>query len=65
MTTSEILSDLENKGFYKIVNKIKKLTATDQLNLELECTDYLQGLVDYVNKYLLKSFRLRLIMEEV
>ena len=41
MTTSEILSDLKNKGFYKIVNKIKKLTAMDQLNLELECTGYL------------------------
>ena len=65
MATSEILSDLKNKGFYKIVNKIKKLAAMDQLNLEVECTDYLQDLVDYVNKHILKSFRLRLVMEEV
>ena len=63
--TTEILSDLKNKGFYKIVNKIKKLAAMDQLNLEVECTDYLQDLVDYVNKHILKSFRLRLVMEEV
>ncbi|MFZ0328287.1 MAG: hypothetical protein WBP64_04950 [Nitrososphaeraceae archaeon] len=65
MTTNEILPDLENKGFYQIVNKIKKLTAMDQLNLELECTGYLKDLVDYANKHMLKGFRLRLVMEEV
>ena len=63
--TTEILSDLKNKGFYKIVHKIKKLIATDQLNLELGWTDLLQDLIDYGNKYLLKSFQLRLVMEEV
>ena len=64
MTTSEILSDLENKSFYKVAHTIKKSTAMDQLNLELECTDYLQAIVDYVNKHL-KSFQYRLVMDEV
>jgi len=65
MTTNEILSDLENKGFSEIVNKIKKLIATDQLNLELGWTDLLQDLVNYGNNHLLKSFRLWLDLEEV
>lgn len=66
MTTDEIISDLENKGFYTIADKIKELTATatDQLNLELGWTDLLQDLVDYANKHVLKSFRLWLDMEE-
>jgi hypothetical protein len=65
MTTDEIISDLENKGFYKIADKIKKLTTTDQLNLELGWTDLLQDLVNHGNKDILKSFRYRLDMEEV
>jgi hypothetical protein len=63
--TTEILSDLENKGFYKIAHKIKKSTAIDQFNLELHWTDYLQDLVDYGNKNLLKAFQYRLVMDEV
>ena len=65
MTTTDILSDLENKGFHKIAHKIKKLTAIDQLNLELERTAFLQNLVDCGNKHLLKAFQYRLVMEEV
>ncbi len=52
MTTTDILPDLENKGFHKIAHKIKKSTALDQVNLELEWTDYLQNLVDCGNKHL-------------
>lgn len=65
VTTTDILPDLENKGFHKIAHKIKKSITLDQLDLELWWTDYLQKLVDYGNNYLLKSFRLRLVMDEV
>ena len=64
MTISEILSDLENKDFSRIALKINKSTAMDQLILELDCTNYLQERVDYVNKHL-KNFRFRLVMDEV
>ncbi len=57
--------DEEFKRGLTVREKIKKLTAMDQLNLELECTGYLKDLVDYANKHMLKSFRLRLVMEEV
>jgi len=64
MDTNEIISDLENKGFYKIAEKINKLTAMDQFFLEWEWTGYLKDLVNYGNRHFLKSFRLRLDLEE-
>ena len=64
MTITDISSDLENKDFSRISNKINKSTAMDQLILELDCTNYLQERVDYVNKHL-KNFRFRLVMDEV
>lgn len=64
MTITDILSDLENKGFHKIA-QIKKSTALDQVNLELECTNDLQNAVDCANKHTLQSFQLRLVMDEV
>lgn len=64
-TDNEILADLKNKSFYKIADNIKKLTAIEQFNLDKQWTDYLQGLVDFGNKHLLKSIQYTLTMEEV
>ena len=57
----EILADLKNKSFSKIVANIKELTA----RLNEGWTDYLQDRIDFGNKYLLKGFQYRLVMEEV
>jgi hypothetical protein len=64
VTTTDILSDLENKSFYKIAEKINKSTTMDQLLLEEEWTGYLNDLVNYGNRHFLKSFQLRLDQEE-
>jgi hypothetical protein len=64
-TDNGILADLKNKSFYKIAENIKKLTAIEQFRINEEWTDYLQDRVDFGNKYLLKGFQYRLIMEEV
>jgi hypothetical protein len=65
MTPEEIIADLKNKSFCKIAANIKKLTTIEQFNLDKQWTDYLQDLVDYGNKYLLRGFQYSLIMEEV
>jgi hypothetical protein len=65
MTIDDILPDLQDKSFCKTADKIKKITATDQVILEEEWTDCLLDLVNYGNKHLLKSFQYRLDMEEV
>jgi hypothetical protein len=65
MTDNEILSDLKNKSFYKIVDNIKKVTAIEQFKLNEGWTDYLQERVEFGNKHLLKGFQYMLIMEDV
>lgn len=65
MTSDRILADLESKSFCRIADNIKKLTAIEQFSLDKHWIDYLQDLVDYGNKYLLKGFQCRLIMEQV
>jgi hypothetical protein len=65
MTDIEILSDLKDKSFYKIIANIKKLTGIEQFTLNGRWTDYLQERVVFGNKYLLKDFLHRLIMEDV
>lgn len=65
MTITEIISDLENKDFYKIAQKIRKSTGMDQILLEGEWTGYLEDLVNYGNRHFLKSFRLKLDIDEV
>ena len=64
VTTTDILSDLEHKDFYKIAQKIRKSAGMDQLLLEGEWTGYLKDLVNYGNRHFLKSFQLRLDQEE-
>jgi hypothetical protein len=57
------LADLQNKVLRRADN-IQKLTELEQINLENECTEFLKNLVDYVNKHYLRSYVLRLEMEE-
>jgi anti-sigma regulatory factor (Ser/Thr protein kinase) len=62
MADNETLTDLE----YKILRraaKIQKLTEIEQINLEIEWTEFLKNLVDYGNKHYLRSYELRLEME--
>jgi hypothetical protein len=65
VTYDEILADLKNKSFYKIVANIKELTVIEQFRLNEAWTDYLQHRIDFGNKYLLKGIQYRLIMEDV
>jgi hypothetical protein len=65
MTDNETLADLKNKSFFKLAENIKRLTAIEQFRLNEGWTEYLQDRVDFGNKYLLKGFRYRLIMEDV
>jgi len=64
MSPDELLSDLKNKGFYKIAANIRKLTEIEQFCLNEKWTDYLQTLIDYGNNHLLTGIRYRLIMED-
>jgi hypothetical protein len=41
----------------------RKLSGSEQLLLEVECTDKLQRQVDHCNSQHLKNFQLRLMME--
>ena len=62
MTTNDMLSDLGNKSFH---TAIRKLTGVEQINLETSWTDFIHYQVDFGNKYLLKGFQYRLVMEDV
>ena len=62
-TDSEIISDLKSKSFFKLAENIERLTAIEQFRLNEGWTEYLQHQVDFGNKYLLKGFQYRLIME--
>ena len=63
MTNNEIMADLQNK-ILRRATKIQKLTEVEQINLENECTEFLKNLVGYVNTHYLRSYALRLEMEE-
>jgi hypothetical protein len=63
MTNNEIMADLQNK-ILRRATKIQKLTEVEQINLENECTEFLKNLVDHVNTHYLRSYALRLEMEE-
>ena len=59
MTTHEVISSNKDKGFHK-----KLAPAVQQLIVETEWTNCLQDLVDFGNKRLLRSFSLRLEMDD-
>ena len=44
--------------------RLKNLTSAEQVVLECEWTDYLQRIVDFGNKAILRNFRYRLEMED-
>jgi hypothetical protein len=55
MTDNGTLASLENKVFRRAAT-IRKLTATEQLNMENDWTEYLQNLVNFGNKHYLEFF---------
>ena len=44
--------------------RLRNLTSAEQVVLECEWTDYLQRIVDFGNKAILRNFRYRLEMED-
>jgi len=63
---TRILKSIKNKGLIIPSYDIPcytKLSGSEQLLLEVECTDKLQRQVDYFNSQYLKNFQLRLMME--
>lgn len=64
MTTNEISDNLRDKSFHKTAIAIRTRIEAQQLILETQWTDFLQSLVDFGNRYLLKGFQYRLIMED-
>jgi hypothetical protein len=59
MTTDEVISSNKDKGFHK-----KLAPTVQQLIVETEWTNCLQDLVEFGNKRLLRSFSLRLEMDD-
>jgi hypothetical protein len=59
MTTHEVISSDKDKGFHQ-----KFFPAVQKIILETAWTDYLQNLVDFGNKCLLRNFSLRLEMDD-
>jgi hypothetical protein len=62
MTLDEILSDLENKVFFR-ATAIHELTKVEQVVLENDCTEILKKLLVVINKQCLRNFSLRLEMD--
>lgn len=63
---TRILKSIKNKGLIVPSYDIScytKLSGSEQLLLEVECTDKLQRQVDHCNSQYLKNFQLRLMME--
>jgi len=63
---TRILESIKNKGLIVPSYDIScytKLSGSEQLLLEVECTDKLQRQVDHCNSQYLKNFQLRLMME--
>jgi hypothetical protein len=66
-----LLNDKVKHFLYYIVAKTfvenpkYRVNPVDQVMRESEWTDFVQCIIDFGNKYILKSFRLSLTMEEV
>ena len=63
MTDNETFAELRNKVLLRAA-KIQKLIEIEQINLESEWTEFLKNLLDYGNTHCLRSYALRLEMEE-
>ena len=59
MTTHEVISSDKDKGFHQ-----KLAPAVEQVIVETDWIDYLQNLVDFGNKQILRNFSLRLEMDD-
>jgi hypothetical protein len=64
MTAHINFSKDKNKLFASFEVNIKQLSSAEQVVLECECTDFLQGLLDYCNSHFFKNFKLNLEMED-